>query len=115
MVRSLTDERFHLDHIRARSSGLETSDDAVVFAKPCWYLGATLRKTAGEAGYISIYDSPDSTLTGDKQVDTLSCSDANDKKMSVCHILEEPVWCSKGIFVACNQYQYMGWLVWYAY
>ena len=115
MVRSLTDERFHLDHIRARSSGLETSDDAVVFHRPCWYLGAVLRITSGEDGYISIYDSPNSTLTGDKQVDELKAAGALDNKISVCHILEEPVWCSKGIFVACNQYQYMGWLVWYAY
>lgn len=105
MVCSL--ERFHLDHIKAKSSGLVAAD-GVVFAKPCWYLGATI---ATNSGYISIYDSPDSTLTGDIQIDTLCCSA---EKLSTVSILEEPLWCSKGIFVTINQYT-INWIVWYSY
>jgi len=78
--------------MKAMSIGLKATD-IVVHAHPCWYLGATV---VGENGAtLTIWDSPDSTTDNDVEIDYFKCTT---QKYNICHILKEPVWCSKGIF-----------------
>ena len=71
--------------MKAISSG-KVTNSAAVFAGPCWYLGC------GASATITVWDSPDSTLTGDIAVDYLPAAGFNP--------LFFPVWCSKGIYAA---------------
>lgn len=107
MVRSL-------DYIRAKSSGLITDDSAVIFAKPCWYLGATIVQGQGLqlTTKFTVYDN--ATEAAGTEIDYFRCSD--EEELNICHILEEPKWCANGIFAGSVEQMYStGWLVWYAY
>lgn len=105
------------DHIRAISSGLETSDGAVVCANPCWYLGAILASGTGLDldTKLTVYDN--ATEADGTEVDYLQCvnSDGQDPEimLTACNILEEPVWCANGIYAEPSE-QYSSWLVWFS-
>jgi len=92
--------------MKAISSSLQAADSAI-FAGPCWYLGATIVATDGSS--IVIWDSPTSTTTDDVEVDYFKCTA---EKLSECHILKNPVWCSKGIYTIKSGTVSV--IVWYA-
>jgi hypothetical protein len=77
--------------MKAISSGLQAGDSAIS-AGPCWYLGATIVATDGSS--IKIWDSETTTTTNDTEIDYFKCTA---EKLSECHILKNPIWCSKGI------------------
>jgi len=81
--------------MKAISSGLKTND-AAIFAGPCWYLGASVGAAA------VIWNSENTTTTDDTEIDTFAAAGF--------HSLKEPVWCSKGIsgIITGN------FIVWYA-
>jgi hypothetical protein len=99
--------------MKAKSSGLQ-DDSAVICALACWYLGATVVTDPTNGGVkdvkLVIWDSPTSTLTGDVEVDYFQ---ATDEKLNECHIKEEPLWCSKGIFAKLDAKE-GDYIVWYA-
>lgn len=78
--------------MKAMSIGLKTSDTSVHDGS-CWYLGATV--VGANDATLTIWDSPDSTLTGDIEVDYFKCTT---EKYNICHILKNPIWCSRGIY-----------------
>ena len=95
--------------MKAISSGLKSAS-AVIFDKPCWYLGASLITDTGADDKLTIYDSPDATVTNDTEVDYLQ---ASDEVLNEFHSLNHPVWCSKGIYAKLDA-DTGDYIIWYA-
>jgi len=100
--------------MKAISSSLQAAS-AVIFAGSCWYLGGTLVTDPTNGGtakdvIMTIWDSPTSTTTDDVEIDYFQGSD---EVLNECHILEEPVWCSKGIYAKLDAAE-GDYIVWYA-
>jgi len=79
--------------MRAISSGLQAAS-AAIFAGPCFYLGAVHVTDGSADNVMTVWDSPDTTVTNDTEVDYFV---GEDTVKTLCHIMKEPVWCAKGI------------------
>ena len=84
-------------------------------AGACWYLGGTLVTDPTNGGTakdvkLVIWDSPDSTLTNDTEVDYYQCSD---EVLNESHLSGEPIWCANGIYAKLDAKE-GDYIVWYA-
>ena len=95
--------------MKAKSSGLKAAS-AAICASPCWYLGISLVTDDSDDVLATVWDSPDATITDDTVVDYVKGCDEN---LNPCHIMQFPVWCSKGITVLLDAAE-GDYVVWYA-
>ena len=95
--------------MKAISSGLKAASDAI-HAGPCWYLGAVHVTDTSADNVMTVWDSPDTTVTNDTEIDYFI---GEDTVKTLCHIMKEPVWCSKGISCVLDAAD-ASYIVWYA-
>ena len=96
--------------MKAKSSGIKAAS-AVIHAHPCWYLGMSIRDDGSATDVIAnVWDSETTTTTNDVQIDVLQCSD---EVRNECHVMQFPIWCSKGITVLLDAAE-GDYVVWYA-
>jgi len=109
MVRQID---FKFEHLHAISSGLISDDSAVICNHPCWYLGTTVVQgiNLNLTTYFTVYDN--ATEGAGTKIDYFRMSD--EEQLNVCHILDEPIWCSNGIYAESTEQMYGSFLIWYA-
>ena len=93
--------------MKAISSGLQ-DDDAVIFAHPCWYLGATVVTDDLDDVILTIYDN--ATEASGTKIDYFRCTD---EVLNKVHILEYPIWCANGIYADMDLKE-GDYIIWYA-
>lgn len=83
-----------MKNLRMMSSDIQ-DDSAVIKTGACWFWGASVTTDDTTDVLLDVYDSDTSTVTGDKRLAHLKCSD---ETLTVNLILPKPIYCDEGIY-----------------